>query len=47
MFRLKYGVIKFGRVISNDYYLDFIKLKNFIFRIYVEIYVIFCDNGDV
>ena len=45
--RLKYGVTKFGRATSNDYYLDSAKLKNFISRIHAEIHAIPCDNGDV
>lgn len=45
--KLKYGVTKFGRATSNDYYLDSTKLKNFISRIHAEIHAIPCDNGDV
>ncbi|XP_048771722.1 uncharacterized protein C01G6.5-like isoform X2 [Ostrea edulis] len=45
--KLKYGVTKFGRATSNDYYLDSTKLKNFISRIHAEIHAIPSDNGDM
>ncbi|XP_061197198.1 uncharacterized protein C01G6.5-like isoform X1 [Saccostrea echinata] len=45
--KLKYGVTKFGRATSNDYYLDSTKLKNFISRIHAEIHAIPNENGDM
>ena len=45
--RLNFGVTKIGRGQSNDFFLDSLKLKNFISRYHAEIVGSKNENGEV